>query len=317
MERDLGDVMQSKKVFQRCWIIVTIILLLGPVSCVFAADASIAVSGNETQTSNGWDAGTIKISFSDSAGRSYSETVTYGQYSTAASVASAFGAMFSRDYYPSGLLCAHAVGGVIYFHLKGTASFGAPSISNPSVSFTLTPSAAWPHLKIIDVVPNSASVGTPVTISGTLFGSTQASSKVLFNGVTANISSWSDTSIVAVVPSGATTGNVVVAEPPSTSEGVGFTVLATTPTVVNLNHSSGYVGLAVNISGSGFGVGEGQGAVTFNGTSAAVINWSELSITAIVPSNATSGPVVVTRADGQTSNNNVIFAVSTSSCNSQ
>ena len=86
------------------------------------------------------------------------------------------------------------------------------------------------------------------------------------------------------------------------------------PAVANVNPSSGYAGLPVNISGSNFGATKGASTVTFNGASAGVLSWNDSSITAVVPSNATTGPVVVTLANGQTSNNNVIFTVNVSSC---
>ena len=53
-------------------------------------------------------------------------------------------------------------------------------------------------------------MGTSVTITGSYFGATQGSSTVTFNGTTATPTSWSNTSIVAQVPSGATTGTVKV-----------------------------------------------------------------------------------------------------------
>ena len=216
--------MLGKKSCKKCWIILILLVFLGLTSRAFAADASITVTGTETLVSGGWDTGSITISFSDSAGHSYSETAVYGQFSTSASIASTFGAKFSNDYYPSGLLCAHAVGGVIYFHLKGTASFEAPSISNPSISFTLTPSAAWPHLMIYGILPNPAIVGTTVTVTGTLFGSTQGSSTITFNGVAGAVTSWSTNAIIVVVPSGATTGDVVVTVNGSASNGYLFMV---------------------------------------------------------------------------------------------
>ncbi len=58
--------------------------------------------------------------------------------------------------------------------------------------------------------PASGTIGTPVTISGYNFGDTQSTSTVSFNGVNATPSSWTNTSIVAAVPSGATSGPVVV-----------------------------------------------------------------------------------------------------------
>jgi hypothetical protein len=70
----------------------------------------------------------------------------------------------------------------------------------------------------------SGPVGTPVTITGTNFGSTQGTSTVKFNGTTATVTSWSATSLVTSVPSGATTGNVVVTVGGVASNGVIFTV---------------------------------------------------------------------------------------------
>src|SRR5579883_2912400 len=64
--------------------------------------------------------------------------------------------------------------------------------------------------QISSLSPTSGSVGTAVTITGTNFGSTQGTSTVTFNGTAAAATNWSSTKIVAPVPSGATTGNVVV-----------------------------------------------------------------------------------------------------------
>ncbi len=63
---------------------------------------------------------------------------------------------------------------------------------------------------ISSLSPASGAVGASVTITDTGFGATKGSSTVTFNGATAtNITSWSATSIVAVVPSGAAaSGNV-------------------------------------------------------------------------------------------------------------
>jgi hypothetical protein len=140
----------------------------------FAVDTSITVSGSETQASGTWDTAAITISFSDSASHSYSETVAYGQFSTSASIASAFGAKFSNDYLAAGQLCAHAVGTVIYFHLKGALTFGSPTIGNPSVSFVLTPTS-WvvqPVAPSITTQPTSqtVAVGNTATFSVTATG---------------------------------------------------------------------------------------------------------------------------------------------------
>src|SRR6266849_5858489 len=73
---------------------------------------------------------------------------------------------------------------------------------------------------IASLSPTSGAVGTFVTITATNFGSTQGSSTATFNGTTATPTSWSATSIVAPVPAGATTGNVVVTVGGVASNGV-------------------------------------------------------------------------------------------------
>jgi RHS repeat-associated protein len=68
------------------------------------------------------------------------------------------------------------------------------------------------------------STGTPVTITGTGFGTAQGTSTVKFNGVAAAPVSWSATSIVVPVPATATTGNVVVTVSGQPSNGLRFIV---------------------------------------------------------------------------------------------
>src|SRR5208283_5398768 len=78
-------------------------------------------------------------------------------------------------------------------------------------------------------------VGTNVTISGLGFGTTPGT--VAFNGVAATtITSWGATSIVAAVPTGAGTGNVVVTVGGVSSNGITFTT-TTGITQANLNTS--------------------------------------------------------------------------------
>src|SRR5207249_184917 len=77
---------------------------------------------------------------------------------------------------------------------------------------------------ITSLSPTSGAVGTPVTISGANFGATQGASTVKFNGTTATATSWSATRIVAPVPTGATTGNVIVTVGGAASNGVSFTL---------------------------------------------------------------------------------------------
>src|SRR5262249_32609235 len=87
---------------------------------------------------------------------------------------------------------------------------------------------------------------TSVTITGTNFGSTQGTSTVKFNGTTATPTSWSATSIVAPVPSGATTGNVVVTVSGLASNGKAFT-LNRPPTLTPVPNQSNTEGNVVSL----------------------------------------------------------------------
>src|SRR5207249_425113 len=111
--------------------------------------------------------------------------------------------------------------------------------------------------------------------------------------------SWGASSITATVPSGATTGNVVVTAAGGVGNaGVTFTVTGA-PSITSLTPNTGAVGSSIVIAGSNFGPSVGNGNVKFNGTSATTImSWGASSITATVPSGATTGNVVVTAAGG-------------------
>jgi hypothetical protein len=163
---------------------------------------------------------------------------------------------------------------------------------------------------ITSLTPSSGLVGISVIIYGSNFGATQRNSTIAFNGAVATPTSWSATSIVAPVPTGATTGNVVVTVGNVASNGVAFTVTtAAALSITNLNPSAGPVGTSVTITGTNFGSTQGASAVKFNGTAAAPTSWSATSIVAPVPTGATTGNVVVTV--GGTASNGVQFTVST------
>src|SRR5260370_743093 len=157
---------------------------------------------------------------------------------------------------------------------------------------------------ISSLSPTSGAVGTSVTITGTNFGSTQGTSIVTFNGTKATPTSWTSTKIVAPVPSGATTGPVVVTVSGVTSNGATFTVF---PSIGSLSPASGPVGTSVTITGLNFGSTQGTSTVTFNGTTATPTGWSATSIVVPVPTGASTGNVVVTV--GGHASNGVSFTV--------
>src|SRR5262249_59772953 len=107
-----------------------------------------------------------------------------------------------------------------------------------------------------------------VTIAGANFGATQGTSTVAFNGTLATPTAWSASSITVPVPSGATTGNVVVTVGGQASNGVSFTVTVPPPNIASLTPSSGAVGTVVTIAGANFGATQGASTVAFNGARA-------------------------------------------------
>lgn len=112
---------------------------------------TIAVTGAEVSG----DSGTITVSINVSAyDAPVTETVTYGPYSTTASIAAAFGGMFTRDYNSTngmkaeiGLTakagCSGTSNSLITFALA-SGTFGALGILGPTTSFNLNASGSPP-----------------------------------------------------------------------------------------------------------------------------------------------------------------------------
>jgi len=91
---------------------------------------------------------------------------------------------------------------------------------------------------ITSLSPTSYGIGEIVTITGTTFGSSRGTSTITFNGTAATSKTWSATSITVPVPTGATTGNVVVTVTGVASNGKAFTVLPT-PNISSLSPAKG------------------------------------------------------------------------------
>lgn len=160
---------------------------------------------------------------------------------------------------------------------------------------------------VTNLSPASGPEGTEVTITGTDFGVQGSSSAVSFNGTPAVITSWTDTSIVVTVPTGATDGEVVVTNDVGSS-GPGdpdsfFDVTvppSLPPAVTSVTPSSGTTagGISITINGSNFVSGA---SVTLGGVAAT-------GVVVVDPQTiyATTGPhasgivdVVVTNPDAQ------------------
>jgi hypothetical protein len=109
--------------------------------------------------------------------------------------------------------------------LPTNAISGAITVTTPggviasTGNFTVTP-------RVDSFTPLLGPVGTTVTVRGQSFTNATA---VLFNGVNAGFSSVTDTQLVAVVPSGATTGPLTVVTPDGTGAAPVSFIVTTTP----------------------------------------------------------------------------------------
>ena len=186
--------------------------------------------------------------------------------------------------------------------VPATATTGKLSVS--SAGATVISSATFKvSPKLSGFNPGGGSFGTPVTLTGTgLLGATA----VKFNGKTTTFSVVSSTQITTVVPANATTGKISVSSAGGTATSTS-SFLVSTPFVSSFSPSSGPVGTILTVSGGNF---SNPTAVQFNGFFATNVTWvsaTKLSVT--VPSGATTGPVRVTAANGESGVSTGIYKV--------
>ena len=168
-------------------------------------------------------------------------------------------------------------------YLSGTSS---------AVPHTVTPGPPT----ITQFTPASGMVGSEITIIGTNFDPLVGNDAVAFNGTSAFVLSATATSLVAIVPDGATTGPIqVTVGGMSVQSASSFIVtVSPPPTITSFSPPSGVYGATVTIDGSNFHTTLEQNFVTFNGTSATLISATATKLVATVPTWATTGPIEVT-----------------------
>ena len=171
-------------------------------------------------------------------------------------------------------------------------------------AFTLRTTCATPPPTpvITSLIPNTGPIASSTQIVGSNFS---RATRVTFNGVTATYSVVDAQNILATVPNGATTGNVVVFNGGVFSNGLLFTVTTPVPVITQIAPPTGTIGTTVTLTGSGFG---GATSITFNGVAATTFTvTSATSMTAVVPATATTGNVIVTTGGG--ASNGILFTV--------
>jgi hypothetical protein len=193
--------------------------------------------------------------------------------------------------------------------VPGTASL---QISNPAgssdpFSFNVTADV----VTVTNIVPATAGVGTPVTVQGTNFGSAQADSLVQLRGKDFQIVSWSDTQIVATVPSGIPPGGIYQVD--VTVHGVtasgGLTILGV-PQITAVRWDP--VGVSGNQCINGTGFGSASGTVILNGVSLSPSLWSDSQACVVIPANTPAGASALAISNSGGTSDPVSFSVTTS-----
>jgi large repetitive protein len=146
---------------------------------------------------------------------------------------------------------------------------------------------------LVSFTPASGAAGTVVTLVG--IGLTTTGT-VQFNGIAANTSAVNGsvtTSLLATVPTDATTGRITVTNAAGTvTSGADFHVL---PTVTGFSPASGAAGDVVTISGNALNE---TTIVRFGGAAATVVSSNASQVVAIVPGTAVTGRISVTTIEG-------------------
>jgi hypothetical protein len=141
-----------------------------------------------------------------------------------------------------------------------TTSLTTATFDNVSVN-----SAAAPAPVITSVSATSGSIGNQVAINGANFGASQGNSTVLLNAAPVTINTWGASSINITIPTGASSGPLVVSVAPSMNDSnpVVFTVTSQPLPNTWLDQDIGSVGLVGSASYS-------SGTFTVNGSGAGI-----------------------------------------------
>jgi FtsP/CotA-like multicopper oxidase with cupredoxin domain len=172
---------------------------------------------------------------------------------------------------------------------SGKVTIYSSGVGVSSSVFTVSTTPAPDITKISHGYGAPGAVGT---LTGTNFGATQGSSTVTFNGTKAAPTAWSATSITVPVPTGATTGNLIVTVGGQQSNWVPFTVYPD-PTLTGISPASGPVGTVITVTGTNLKDPEGLGVVEFNGKTVTPTTLTDTKVQLAVPTGATSGKVLI------------------------
>ena len=176
------------------------------------------------------------------------------------------------------------------------------------IGFFFAAFSAWSQPTITGIDPTFGSVGSSVTITGTIF----SGPSVFFrdgsgnSSISATIQSSTATSITAVVPVGAFTGSIIVensggaVSAPSATFTVG-------PTITSFAPFFGQIGTPVTITGTNFSGVPVTNTVTFAGVAATISSSTTTTIETTVPGGISGGILTVSITVGSLTANKQFF----------
>ncbi|MFY9911509.1 MAG: IPT/TIG domain-containing protein, partial [Candidatus Sulfotelmatobacter sp.] len=180
--------------------------------------------------------------------------------------------------------------------LAQAGAYGAGTVPISAAVWVQVPQQppSGPSPVVTSVSPTSGAPGTTqVTITGTGFGSSEGNGFVQIGTLNGVVSSWTNTQIVATVPSGSQNGVVEVDQGGLYSNSIPFTI--SSPVIQSMSASAWSPGMQVTLTGSGFGTtytGDGQG-VYLGGNWPSIVSWSDTQIVFTVPTGIGPGSVLV------------------------
>ncbi|MBI2787283.1 MAG: IPT/TIG domain-containing protein [Elusimicrobia bacterium] len=175
--------------------------------------------------------------------------------------------------------------------------------------------------EVATLVPSSAPIGAPFSITGNNFGPyAGTNTRVTFNGVSAPISVWNDHAISGTVPGAVSTGPAVLVVERAAGAGVSqsatqaFEVLL--PVISTVTPGFGPAGTVVTLTGHGFGPYAGTATkLLVGGSTVAVSVWNDTTIrwtvTAAYPDGDYALVVRRTPVGGTVDSDSATFTVGT------
>ncbi|MDP9263224.1 MAG: IPT/TIG domain-containing protein, partial [Acidobacteriota bacterium] len=211
-----------------------------------------------TRTSTGASASSQSTSFASASAPYWVKLVRTGNVFTAF-ISTGNGSSWTQVGTPTTIAMAQNVYIGLAVSSASTGLLATATFDNVSIN-----SAVAPAPVITGLSATTGSIGSQVTITGSNLGSGDAGSLVLLNGSAVTINNWTSTQIVFTVPSGSTSGLVVVLVGPTmnASNPVYFAVTSQPLPIpwldldigaVGMTGSATYANNAFTVKGEGLG----------------------------------------------------------------